>query len=282
MMEKREQHAETPPNLPDVDTSRPSVARMYDYFLGGFHNFEVDRQAAEFVLQVAPQARIAAVANRTFLQRAVRFMVAQGIEQFLDLGSGIPTVGNVHEVAQAINPEARVVYVDIDPVAVAHGREILGGNENATVIQADARDVEAILNHPDAQQLIDFSKPIGILAVAFFHFIEDESVRRILDTLRQISVSGSYLAISHASDDETIVTNDELREMRDRVQAIYAQSPTPLIFRKKHEIESMFDGWSLVEPGLVFVPLWRPESENDFGLENPQLIGSFAGVGVKP
>jgi len=270
------------PNLPDIDTTRPSAARMYDYYLGGFHNFEVDRQAAGQLLKIYPQVRDSAVANRVFLRRAVEFMVSQGIDQFLDLGSGIPTVGNVHEVAQAANPEARVVYVDIDPIAVAHGRAILEGNERATVIQADARDIESIINHPDTQRLIDFSKPTGFLAVGFFYFIDDEGVKHILDVFNQLAASGSYLALSHASDDEEIVTNDRIRMVLKKAKEIYARSSNPLYFRKKQEIEAMFEGWELVEPGLVFVSLWRPASDEDPGLDNPAALGMYAGVAVKP
>ena len=274
--------SDTRPDIPKIDTTRPSAARMYDYYLGGFHNFEVDRQAADQLLKIYPQARDIAVANRAFLRRAVEFMVSQGIDQFLDLGSGIPTVGNVHEVAQAANPEARVVYVDIDPIAVAHGRAILEGNERATVIQADARDVESILNHPDTQRLLDFSKPVGFLAVGFFYFIDDEGVRHILDMFNQLAVSGSYLALSHLSDDDEIVTNDAIRMAIEKGKEIYARSPSPLYWRKKQEIEAMFEGWKLVEPGLVFVPLWRPESDEDPGLDDPAALAMYAGVAVKP
>ncbi len=274
--------SDTRPDIPKIDTTRPSAARMYDYYLGGFHNFEVDRQAADQLLEIYPQVRDSAVANRAFLRRAVEFMVSQGIDQFLDLGSGIPTVGNVHEVAQAANPEARVVYVDIDPIAVAHGRAILEGNERATVIQADARDVESILNHPDTQRLLDFSKPVGFLAVGFFYFIDDEGVRHILDMFNQLAVSGSYLALSHLSDDDEIVTNDAIRMAIEKGKEIYARSPSPLYWRKKQEIEAMFEGWKLVEPGLVFVPLWRPESDEDPGLDDPAALAMYAGVAVKP
>ncbi|GAP64389.1 hypothetical protein ARMA_2812 [Ardenticatena maritima] len=269
-------------NLPDIDTTRPSAARMYDYYLGGFHNFEVDRQAADQLLKIYPQVRDSAVANRAFMRRAVRFMVSQGIDQFLDLGSGIPTAGNVHEIAQAVNPDARVVYVDIDPVAVAHGRVILEGNENATVIQADARDIEQIINHPDVQRLIDFSKPTGFLAVGFFYFVDDEGVKKILETFRSLAVSGSYLALTHLSDDDEVVTNDHIRAAIEKGKEIYARSPNPLYWRKKCEIEAMFEGWELVEPGLVFVPLWRPEGDDDPGLDDPAALAMYGGVGIKP
>ena len=270
----------TESNLPDIDTTRPSAARMYDYYLGGFHNFEVDRQAADQLLKIYPQVRDSAVANRAFMRRAVRFMVSQGIDQFLDLGSGIPTAGNVHEIAQAVNPDARVVYVDIDPVAVAHGQAILEDNENATVIQADARNVESIINHPDAQRLLDFTKPIGILAIAFLHFIEDEGVQKILSAMHSLAVSGSYLAITHSSDGEEF--GPEAQRVIRMVQEIYAKSQNPLFFRKLSAIEAMFNGWRLVEPGLVTLPLWRPDDEESLEEEVQRASGWYGGVAVKP
>src|SRR5215468_4276674 len=157
-----------------VDLSMPSVARAYDYALGGAHNFAVDREFLRAFEAVVPQTRAAARANRAFLHRAVRFMVGEGIRQFLDVGSGIPTVGNVHEVAQGLDPDAKVVYVDIEPVAVAHSRQILAGNGRATAIQEDLRHPKAILDHPDTRALLDFSQPMGLILAAILHAIPDE------------------------------------------------------------------------------------------------------------
>ncbi len=162
----------TPP--PGVSTDIPSVARMYDYFLGGYHNFAADRQAAERVLAQFPDTRFIAQANRAFLRRAVTFLGEQGIAQFLDIGSGILTVGNVHEIVQAGNPNARVVYVDSDPVAVIHSETILADNPNAAAVRADARQPEAILAHPEVRRLLDPARPLAVLLVALLHFVTDD------------------------------------------------------------------------------------------------------------
>ena len=156
-----------------LDIERPSAARMYDYYLGGSHNFAVDRAAADAVLAVIPDVPVGAQANRAFLRRAVRYLVEAGVTQFIDIGSGIPTLGNVHEIAQQADPRTRVVYVDTDPVAVAHSRLILGGNERATVIHEDLRRPGEILEHPDVRQLIDFDQPVALMLVAVLHFVSD-------------------------------------------------------------------------------------------------------------
>src|SRR5919106_1662187 len=157
----------------DVNTERPSPARMYDYLLGGAHNFAVDRKMAEQAIAADPEVAQAAWVNRAFLRRAVEFLVDAGVRQFLDIGSGIPTVGHVHEVAQRVAPESRIVFVDIDPVAVAHSRQILAGNERTAVIQQDAREPERILNDPSARRLLDLAEPVAVLVVALLHFISD-------------------------------------------------------------------------------------------------------------
>src|SRR5437879_6199523 len=156
-----------------VDVTRPNAARMYDYMLGGSTNFAADREAAEQMMAAGGATTAPARMNRAFLRRAVRFMVEKGIEQFLDLGSGIPTAGNVHEIAQAANPDAHIVYVDNEPIAVHHATELLAGNDNAAMIRADLRNVQSVLVHPDTRRLIDVTKPVGLLMVAIFHFIQD-------------------------------------------------------------------------------------------------------------
>ena len=155
----------------ELDLDRPNAARMYDYYLGGSHNFAVDRELAGKVLEAWPDMPRAAQANRAFLRRAVRFLLDQGVRQFLDIGSGIPTVGNVHEVAQAAAPDARVVYVDTDPVAVAHSRAILAGDAQTAVVQADGRDPAGLLAHPGVTGLLDLRRPVGLLMVALLHFV---------------------------------------------------------------------------------------------------------------
>lgn len=191
--------------LPDwvpatMDVSKPSSARMYDYYLGGTHNFEVDREAAERAIAVMPFTIHGARGNRDFLRRAVRHLVESGVTQLLDLGSGIPTVGNVHEVAQRVNPLTRTVYVDIDPVAVAHSTAILRSNPLATVIHADMRDTEAVLAHPDVRRLIDFSEPVGVIMAAVLHFVPESSdPDSIIARYREAVPDGSQLVLSHMS-----------------------------------------------------------------------------------
>jgi hypothetical protein len=186
----------------DIDVTRPSAARVYDYFLGGAHNFEVDRQLAEQIARLTPNLAETMRANRRFLRRAVRFLVAEGIDQFLDIGSGIPTVGNVHEVAQDANPAARVVYVDIDPVAVAHSRAILAGNERAGVLRADIREPERILAEAVALGLVDLNRPLAVVLAGVLHFIPDaDDPAGIAARLRAPLAPGSFLLVSHATQD---------------------------------------------------------------------------------
>src|SRR4051812_15293028 len=206
---------------PGVDTERANVARVYDYLLGGTHNFTVDQDAARTLTAIEPGMRDAAKANRAFLGRAVRFLADAGIRQFLDIGSGVPTQGNVHEVARAVAPDSRVVYVDTDQVAVAHSRAILAEDDMATIIEADLREPEAILAHPEVARLIDFDQPVGLLLVAVLHFIRDEEnpgdlVKRLMGPL----VSGSYLTISHGTcDDQSAAAAEAIRMLYTRASA---------------------------------------------------------------
>jgi hypothetical protein len=257
--------------IPDgIDVEMPSAARVYDFLLGGGHNFAADQVVGERVLQVQPNGRQIASSNRAFLGRAVRYMVGQGITQFLDLGSGIPTVGNVHEVAQHANPQCRVVYVDYDPVAVAHSQLILEGNDRAVVVNADLRWPETVLNAPAVGQLLDFSKPVGLLMVAVFHFVADEkNPRDILARYRAVLPSGSFLALSH-------LTADQMPAEMDAVVEAMKHSRDPMYFRSYAEVAAMFDGFELVEPGVVSAPQWR----NEQGYGNDQE-GIYAGVARK-
>jgi hypothetical protein len=267
----------TPMPMPEnVPHDQPNPARMYDYFLGGHHNFEVDRRAAEAATQIYPDFPLVMRANRAFLRRAVRFLVAQGIEQFLDLGSGIPTVGNVHEVAQDANPGARVVYVDTDPIAVAHSTAILQGNPNATIIQANAHEPERILHQLQDRHLLNLDQPLGVLLVFLLHFVsDDQEAHTIVRTLRDVLAPGSYLVISHGTADGM---SSETSEQMGR---LYSRTTDPVTPRPRSEIERFFDGLELVDPGLVYVPLWRPEGPDDLLLAEPERCVSFAGVGRK-
>jgi SAM-dependent methyltransferase len=261
---------------PGVDTQRANVARVYDYWLGGSHNFLADQDVGRAIAAVEPNMRAIARANRAFLGRAVRLLAAAGIGQFLDLGSGIPTQGNVHEIAQQADPGARVVYVDIDPVAIAHSRAILAGNQNAMIIDADLRDPEKILGHDVTRRLIDFSRPAGLLLMVVLHFIADaEDPWRIVATLRDALAPGSYLVLGHATDEgKPEVAQASRRVYNDRVT-------TQLHLRPRAEILRFFDGFDLVDPGLVYVPLWRPDSPADVPAD-PRTFGCLVGVARKP
>jgi hypothetical protein len=257
-----------------VDLSTPSVARAYDYALGGAHSFAVDRQWFRAFEAVLPEARLIFRANRAFLHRAVRFMVEAGIRQFLDLGSGIPTVGNVHEIAQHAAPAARVVYVDIDPVAVAHSRLILAGNDRAAAIHEDARHAGAILDHPDTRALLDFDQPVGLILAAIVHAIPDEDdPYGVMTRLRDGLAPGSYVAISHATAD------GRPTEAR-AAERVTKQTNTPGTLRTRAEIMRFFTGLDLVEPGLVWTPQWRPDRPEDVD-DHPERLVTYAGVGRK-
>ena len=264
-------------NFAEADPERPSAARIYDYLLGGFHNFDVDRAAALKITEVLPEMPLFMRANRAFLRRVVRFLTDQGIDQFLDLGSGIPTVGNVHEIAQQANPSASVVYVDNEPVAVTHSRTILQGNSKATVIQADIRQPDVILGHPETRRLLDFNKPTAVLFLSVLLFLtDDEEAYRVVRSVRDALVPGSYIAISHPTADETPP------EQAEKAEKLYAATGTPVRVRSYNEVERFFEGLELLEPGLVYVPLWRPEGPDDLFLKNPELSGYYAGIGRKP
>ncbi|MDR7301125.1 SAM-dependent methyltransferase [Haloactinomyces albus] len=257
-----------------VDLSKPSAARVYDYFLGGSSNFAIDREFAREALQIFPGAREYARLNRMFLQRAVRFMADNGIRQFLDIGSGIPTVGAVHEVAQAAAPESRVAYVDNEAVAIAHSEIMLEGNDNAIIVQGDMRAPEELLRDPDLTALLDTSEPIGVLMLAMLHFIpEQDDPAGLVERYRQLLAPGSYLAISHGTDDDL----PEITALGD----LYKNSTNPATLRTKQQVTALLQGFELVDPGIVFTPEWRPESPEEVG-DDPQRSVAYAGVGYKP
>ncbi len=256
----------------DVDIERVSPARVYDYYLGGSHNFAVDRQMGRRAIELWPELPLVLQANRAFLRRAVRYLVGQGITQFLDIGSGIPTEGNVHEVAQKAAPETRVVYVDIDPVAVTHSRAILVGNPLADIVQADLRDLAAILDDPRTKKLIDPTQPIGVLMVAILHFVSDEAdPASIVAQYRKMMAPGSYLALSH-------VTHEGRPDQAGPHTELYQRAGAPLTMRSRLEIETLLSGFDLVPPGVVFMPLWRPDSPADVD-DHPERFSGYAGVG---
>jgi hypothetical protein len=267
---------------PSDRASNPaSTARIYDYFLGGTHNFEADRQAAQKMIELFPMVRAGALNNRAFLRRAVRHIAAAGITQFLDIGSGIPTEGNVHEVAQKIQPGARVVYVDIDPVAVSESLDLLTGNDDATAIRADLREPRSILDHPAVRGTLDFDKPIALLLSAVLHFVpDDELANGIVETLLDALPSGSYLLLSHGSVDGMPERAKQLESAKDLYQRGTASQLSP---RTRDDVLRFFEGLDLEEPGLVWVPQWRPEpgDPTDF-TDNPTMSASLGGVARLP
>ncbi|AHI00619.1 SAM-dependent methyltransferase [Kutzneria albida] len=241
----------------DVDLDRPNAARIFDYFLGGAHNFAVDRRAAKDALSGMPEVAAAMRASRSFLRRAVTHLADAGVDQFLDLGSGIPTVGNVHEIVHRINPGARVVYVDNDPVAVAHSRTILGDNPLACAIRADVRQVDTILGSPEVERMLDLERPIGLIMVGVLHFLPDEDDPvALVDRYRRALAQGSYLALSHATAD--FVADHDAAQLR-ALGELYRQTLTPVHPRTVEEIAKLFAGFDLVEPGIVPVRQWHSE-----------------------
>jgi SAM-dependent methyltransferase len=257
----------------DVDLDRPSPARIYDYLLGGSHNLAADRAVAEELIRAMPDAPAGARANRAFLYRAVRHLVGAGVRQFLDLGSGIPTSGNVHEVAQRAAPDATVVYVDMDPVAVAHSRALLADNPNASVVQADAREGGALLDRPEVRDALDLTRPVALLMVAILHAIPDgDDPWSIVAGLRDRLPPGSYLTIGHGTSDSRPEEGKVALELSKR-------TTTPLTARTHAEVRRFFDGFTLIPPGLVYVPAWRPDPGSED--PHPERAANYGGVGVK-
>ena len=251
-------HAEQAP--PGVDPARPSTARIYDFLLGGEHNFESDRAAGQMLKSRAPELADSAWANRGFHQRAAKWIAEQGVRQFIDIGSGLPTVGNTHEVVRRVAPDARVVYVDNDPMVLAYGKELLGDDRNATVILADVRDPDAVLGHAELRELIDFTQPAGLLITAVLHFVSDEDdppalISRYVAALAE----GSYLALSHmTADQKPVLAVQTLVEVGLRAAG-------GGYLRSKAEVSKLFEGLQIVQPyagadrDLTWVGLWNCE-----------------------
>lgn len=252
-----------------VDLSRPSPARVYDYLLGGRHNFASDRALADQMLAVEPDARRWAAANRSFLGRAVEHLLDAGVRQFIDLGAGIPTVGNVHDIALGATFDARVVYVDVDKVAVTHSRHLVADvADRVGVVHADLRRPEAVLDDPVTRRLIDFGRPVGILMVAVLHFVADEDdPLGVLAAYRGAVAAGSGLVISHMTHPAEMT--DEARQ----TVKTYNSSAAPLTFRSQAEVEALFAGWWLADPGVVEVGQWHPSVASVDGPDIPGLVG---------
>ena len=258
-----------------IDAEVPSAARVWDYFLGGSHNFPADRQVAEAAIAMKPDMPQLALAVRAFLHRAVEAIAGAGVTQFLDIGAGIPTRGAVHETARAINPESTVVYVDRDPVAVAHGQALLRDDERAVSILGDLRAPEKILADEQVRAVLDFDRPIGLLLCGVLHFVADEhDPAAILAALRDKLVPGSHLALQHATNDAQSEETVAMLEMWN------ANSPEPMYWRTRAEIAALFDGFDVLEPGVVFLPQWRPEPQVQ-AEAHPERFASYAALGRK-
>lgn len=258
-----------------LDTSTPNIARMHHYLLGGRETFAADRVAAERALTALPAMRTSALASRQFLRRAVTFLAGEaGVGQFLDIGPGLPAKGAVHEVAHEVNPAARVVYADYDPVVVSHGNALLAQRDLSVVVQADLRDPDALLSLPAVGCHLDFSRPVAVLLLAILHFIsDDDDPAAIIARLRDALAPGSYLVLTHVSPDLV-----EDKEAARRATAAYEKSNARAWPRTWEQIHRFFDGFELVEPGLVAKPRWRPVP-GDPSADLPDI--SWAGVGKK-
>lgn len=257
--------------LPPLEADRANPARMYDFYLGGYHNFAVDRQAARAAESVWPGTARCAQANRSFLHRVVRFLISQGIDQFLDLGSGVPTVGNVHEIAQRADPDARVVYVDIEPVAVKTSELLLADNPNAITVHADLRETDSVLGDRRVRQMLDFSRPIAIMFIDVLPFVsDDDDPVSIVRTYLDAAVPGSYVAISQY--DDSVM---ELEGAED-LEQVYAREAYPFFVRSLPRINELFDAAELVPPGLVHALDWRPDDDHtldEFRSRIPLYVG---------
>jgi SAM-dependent methyltransferase len=260
---------------PGIDIDQPSIARIYDYMLGGFHNFAVDRAVGDRSVQLIPEARAVAQANRAFLARAVRSCVDAGVTQFLDIGSGIPTVGNVHEIAQQASDKARVVYVDIDPVAVAHSKAILAGDERTTAVQGVLGHPERLLAHPDLRRILDLRQPVALMMVFLLHFVPDsDDPAGIIERFRRGLAPGSYLIISTGA-------KDALRHRRiGEARELYEKAVARLVPRTRDEVAALFGRFEPVEPGVVAIGDWRPDPGDQVSATDVPF--AYAGVGRAP
>ena len=264
--------------LKRINTKVPHPARIYDYLLGGKDNYAADREAAEHLVKASPGTREGVRAHRAFLRRAVRHLAAEaGMTQFLDLGTGIPTQGNTHEIAQQANPEARVAYVDNDPIVLVHGRALLTGTGKTSVIEADLRDPEKILTHPEVLAVIDFTRPVAVILAGVMHFITDqEDPYGVVERFKAAVPSGSHLLLSH-------ITLDFAPQMREELTKPYDKSTAPMVPRSHAEVSKFFEGWQLVDPGVAEVVLWRPDAtERQEHIPGGGHAWAYGGIAVKP
>ncbi|GAA4225371.1 SAM-dependent methyltransferase [Actinomadura meridiana] len=239
---------------PGVDPTQISHARAYDYVLGGKDNYAVDREAAAQVIALAPDLPLLGKAQRRFLLRVTRMCAEEGIDQFLDIGTGIPTAPNVHETVRAVNPDARVVYVDYDPLVTVHNTALLAGSDGVISIQADVREPDALMSHPELTELIDFDRPMLVLFVGLFHLVSDEhDPTGLIARYRDRLAPGSHMMLSQFCADGSDAA------ARAKLEEISVNSPSPMCFRPRAEIARFFDGFELMEPGVVDVQDWWPD-----------------------
>jgi S-adenosyl methyltransferase len=261
-----------------IDISRPNVARIYDYLLGGKDNFAVDREAAKRLLDVTPDMAGIVRDNRSFIGRVVRHLADEGgIRQFLDLGGGLPTQTNVHEMAQQVAPDARVVYVDVDPVVWSHGQALLAHGDQVAMVRADLREPATVLRHPDVLALLDLTQPVAVICASVLHFVADEDdPYRIIAEYRDHMASGSYLAISHGA---AATAEEDPGNVVEGVTSVYRQASAQLHVRSLAGIQRFFDGFDLIEPGVVWINEWRTGPDFRSAGQRRSLRG---GVGRKP
>ncbi|WP_067453221.1 SAM-dependent methyltransferase [Actinomadura macra] len=260
-----------------LDTSVPHSARIWDYWLGGKENFPVDREAGDAVLQIVPGIATSARNDRAFLGRAVRFLAEEGIDQFLDLGTGLPTVDNTHEVAQRVAPGSRIVYVDNDPLVLLHARALLQSSPEGTCdyIQADIRDTGTIL--AEASRTLDFDRPVGLMLLGVLnHILDDDEARQVVEGVLSALAPGSFLVISHTCDATT--ENLDGEAMRRAVREVMERGGTPICARSPERIEALFAGTRLLDPGVVSCSRWRPEPSP----WPPEEVPHFCGVAAAP
>jgi len=264
-----------------IDVTKPNVARVYDFMVGGKDHFAIDRMAAERALAIMPDAREAGRACRAFLRRVVRYLAGDaGIRQFLDIGSGLPTDTNVHQVAQEVDPAVRVVYVDNDPMVLVHGRALLANNLNTAVIEADIRSPMGIIEHPVVRSRLDFTQPVGLLLLSILHHVHDtEDPGGIAATLRDALPSGSYLAIIHFWDPDEEHPHISLKVRE--AERVFNETLGTGRWRSRADIEGYFGDFELLEPGLVPVAEWRPD-EKPAPEKNVSYYTMLGGMARKP
>lgn len=280
-----DERAAGPPEPLDLRIDQPHTARVYDYFLGGKTHYDVDRKAGDQVIAIWPDVLAAARANRTFMRRAVRVLAAEyGIGQFLDIGTGIPTEPNLHQVVQEENPRARVLYVDNDPIVLAHARALMNSSpEGRTAyLHADVTEPESVLRSPELARTLDLSRPVALSVVGLLHFVPDESdAYGLMEQFTAELPSGSALVVSHA-------TGDFDAESMEKVAQIYKNSGTTTQLRSKEELTRFFRGFDVVEPGIEVPPRWRPDAKDGVhigsepAVADDAALGVWVGVAIKP